>query len=60
MTADEFRAVYALGFQAGEECGYGRRCAEEEAYWAWLAEHVHTHARMRPFVEILKARQEAA
>lgn len=60
MTADEFYAVYALGFQAGEETGYGRRLAEEEAMWAALAEQVRKHARMRTFDEIQQARQEAA
>jgi hypothetical protein len=52
--------VYALAFQAGVEVGYGQRCAEEAAEWKALAEQVHRHARMRPFAEILEARQEAA
>ncbi|TMR95584.1 hypothetical protein [Nonomuraea basaltis] len=60
MTPDEFYAVYALGFHAGEETGYGRRLAEEEAMWAELAEHVRKHANMRTFAEIQQARKEAA
>jgi hypothetical protein len=60
MTADEFYAIYTLGFHAGEQVGYGRRLAEEDAMWESLADHVHRHARMRTFAEIQQARKEAA
>ncbi|MFI7618037.1 hypothetical protein ACIBP6_43140 [Nonomuraea terrae] len=60
MTDEEFEIAYRLGFAAGVEVGYGRRCAEEEAEWKALAEHVQKHARMRTLDEIQQARQEAA
>lgn len=60
MTPEEFELAYRLGFEAGREVGYGQRCAEEEAEWKALADHVHRHARMRTFAEIQHARGEAA
>ena len=60
MTHEEFEAVYRLAFAAGVEVGYGRRCAEEAAEWAALADHVHRHAQMRTFAEVQQARGEAA